>query len=198
MGMELELKYAAGEAALARLTALDLPWQETDMASAYYDTADRVLGARRWTLRLRRENGVPVLCCKIPGETVRGVPTRGEWEWRGDAIRDGIPALVARGAPAALAELTEGKPLVAVCGARFTRLAAKVRLPEAVLELAVDRGVLTGGGRRIPLWEVELEHKSGDPEATIAYARSLAEEYSLTEEHRSKYRRALDLAEAAG
>lgn len=140
---------------------------------------------------------MPVLCCKIPGETVRGVPTRGEWEWRGDAIRAGIPALVAQGAPAELAALTEGKALVAVCGARFTRLSARVSLPEATLELAADRGVLTGGGRRLPLWEVEVEHKTGDPEATLAYARSLAAEYGLTEERRSKYRRALDLAEAA-
>jgi triphosphatase len=81
-----------------------------------------------------------------------------------------------------------------VCGARFTRLAAALEIEGAVVEIALDRGILTGGGKEIPLCEIEVELKDGSDAAAIAFADALAEKYGLTAEHRSKYRRALTLA----
>ena len=64
----------------------------------------------------------------------------------------------------------------------------------SLLELALDRGVLTGGGREIPLCEVEVELKSGSREAVLAFAKELAQRFDLAPETRSKFRRALALA----
>ena len=58
----------------------------------------------------------------------------------------------------------------------------------------MDEGILTGGGREMSLLEVEVEVKSGSEEAATAFAATLAQEYGLTVESKSKYRRALGLA----
>ena len=51
-----------------------------------------------------------------------------------------------------------------------------------------------GGGKEIPLCEVEVELKEGTVEMTRSYALMLAAIYGLTPEKGSKFRRALALA----
>lgn len=196
MGTELELKYRVPDrAAWARiLREAAQNWKKIEMETAYFDTPDRALSARRWTLRLRRENGAPVLCCKTPGGVVEGVAVRGEWEWPGEDLTAGIPALIALGAPAELADLAAAG-LQPRCGARFTRRAAQIELPEGTLELAADCGVLTGGDWSLPFRELEAEHKAGSSARTVAYAKNLAEQFGLTPEPQSKLQRALALCE---
>lgn len=195
MATELEVKYALRDPAQLEkiLRELQVQWQPITMESIYYDTADGALSARKWTLRLRRENGETVVCMKTPGTVVDGAYRRGEWELCCGSPEAAIDQLVALGAPAELQTLTAGQPLQILCGAEFVRRAALVTLPEATLELAADSGVLTGGGRSVPLCELEVEHKSGDPEATLAYAAALAERFGLQPEPKSKFQRALAL-----
>ena len=81
-----------------------------------------------------------------------------------------------------------------VCGAKFTRYAKQLTLPDCMLELAVDEGILLGGGNEQPLYEIEVELKSGSQESVTAFARQLAKTYDLQEEERSKFARALEMA----
>ena len=62
------------------------------------------------------------------------------------------------------------------------------------LEIALDLGVLLGGGREMPLCEVEVELKEGPMEAADAFAIDLARAFGLKPERRSKFQRALALA----
>jgi inorganic triphosphatase YgiF len=71
-----------------------------------------------------------------------------------------------------------------------------VELEGATAELALDQGVLLGNGRQIPLCEVEVEHKSGDEAVTAAFAQALANRFGLAPEGKSKFRRAMDLAQS--
>lgn len=195
MATELEWKYAVPDRALLDriCTENGNAWQEIAMESFYYDTEDGALTSRRWTLRLRRENGETVICLKTPGTAADGAHARGEWEWRGGSIQEAVPRLLALGAPAELQALTAEKGLCLLCGAEFTRRAAWITLPEAELELAADWGSLVGGGRREVLCELEAEHKSGKPEATAAFAEGLAKRYGLALEPKSKFQRAMAL-----
>lgn len=189
MGIEFELKYAAEESAFAGLKLESDHWISYQMATTYYDTPDARLGKRHWTLRRRFENGVSVCTLKTPA----GGQGRNEFELECHDINEAIPQLCEMGAPLELLALTiEG--VEEVCAARFDRLAGKVTLEGADVELALDKGVLIGGGRELPFVEVEVELKSGDPDAAVAYANALAEKYSLRPEPRSKYKRALILA----
>ena len=117
---------------------------------------------------------------------------RGEYEVRCDVIEKAIPELCKLSGVGLTALTASG--VVPVCGARFTRVATVIELPECTVELALDRGVLLGGGREIGLHELEVELKSGSREAATLYAMALAQTYGLTPEKYSKFRRALDLA----
>lgn len=191
MGKELEWKYAVDRAALAALEKEPgSPWRKIDMETRYFDTPDGALSARRWTLRLRQENELRVGCLKTP------LPdgARGEWETPCESVEELTECLIAAGAPTELRQLTGGQPLQEVCGAKFTRLARDVETGGSRVEVALDRGVLRGGGREIPLCEAEVEHKSGDPAASAVWAADLAKRHSLQPEEKSKFARALALA----
>ena len=189
MGREFELKYRADEAKIAAIRERFGEFTPISMETTYFDTPEKTLGALHWTLRRRFENGISVCTLKTPG--ING--GRGEWEVVCDDISAAIKLLLAAGCPEELAQLTQ-EGLAPVCAARFTRLAKEISLPDGKAELALDEGLLMGGGREIPLWELEVEHKEGAESATEEFARALAARYPLTPEEKSKFRRAMDLA----
>lgn len=190
MGQEFELKFAARETQQEAIFAAYGPWQETEMETTYYDTASRSLSQGHITLRRRMENGSSICTVKTPGTD----GARGEWECQCPDIRSALPRLCSLGAPEFVAELAR-EELQCVCGARFTRRSCTIELDDAVVELALDRGVLLGGGRELPLCEVEAELKEGNRDTVIRFAATLAAQYGLQPESRSKFRRAAALAE---
>lgn len=189
MGAEYERKFKADPDTLYRVyTTLPARWQTIGMETTYYDTPGGQLSARQWTLRSRLENGVRVCTLKTPGQN----RLRGEWETEADSIEAAIPVLCKLGAPGELVDLCAGG-VVPICGARFTRKAGLFTLRECAVEIALDEGVLLGGGRELPLCELEVELKAGSRAAADAFAGELAQIYTLTEEPRSKFARALAL-----
>lgn len=189
MGREFELKFAAEARQLEAIREKYGGFSAISMETTYFDTPDGALSARHITLRRRMENGLSVCTVKTPA----GGHARGEWETQCGDITAAIPALCQLGCPAELLSLTK-EGLIPICGARFTRLAKTLPVPGGTVELALDRGVLTGGGQELPLCEAEVERKTGSEEAAEAFARALAEAFGLQPENRSKFRRALALA----
>ncbi len=189
MGVEFELKFRGDETSQRKIReAFPGAWQEIQMHTRYYDTPSGALSQRKFTLRRRMENGVSVCTLKTPAGKARG-----EWEIRCDAIETAIPQLVAMGAPEELTALT-AEGLVEICGARFRRQALLLPLENGAVEIALDQGVLTGGGKEIPLCEIEVELKQGKMEAAEEFGAELSREYGLQQEEKSKFRRALALA----
>lgn len=181
MAMELEWKFTATEEAFSALQSA-YAFTPITMETTYYDTTDRAFSSRRCTLRTRLENGVCVCTLKTPAEKGRN-----EWELEMSSIQEAAPILCK------LAGIPSPTALVQVCGAKFTRLAATLQLENAAVELALDRGVLLGGGKELPLLEMEVEYKAGDEAAARVFACTLAKNYGLTPENKSKFRRAMDL-----
>ena len=103
-----------------------------------------------------------------------------------------LPQLRGLGAPEFVATLPA---LQTVCGARFTRHSCTIDLGDALVELALDQGVLLGGNREIPLCEVEAELKAGSRKAVVQFAAALAARFGMQPEPHSKFRRASALAE---
>ncbi len=189
MGREFELKFAAQPQDLVRLYQ-DHPgaWVTTEMETAYYDTFDARLSSHRFTLRRRLENGRSVCTLKTPDEN----GGRGEWEVECNNILAAIPVLCKLGAPQDLM-IFSISGLREICGARFTRRALTLEVEDGLVELALDEGVLLGGGRERNLCEVEVELKEGEDRVALDFAEKLAKSYGLTPEHQSKHRRAMGL-----
>ena len=189
MGREFELKYSASSEAFASLGAKWEDFTVIQMETTYFDTPDSALSQRHITLRRRMENGISVCTVKTPD----GTHGRGEWELECDDIQTAIPMLCKLGASEELLALTK-TGLQISCGARFTRRAKLIELAGCTVELALDEGVLMGGGRELPLREVEVELKSGPETVAIAFAQALANMYGLVPEKNSKFARAQKLA----
>ena len=191
MGVEFEIKFRATPDVLSTIDkAVSGEKQVISMETTYYDTPNGDLAARRYTLRRRMENEKSVCTLKTPAEA----GGRQEYELQKNAIEDAIPKLCKLCPVADLPSLLE-KGVAPLCGAKFTRIAKTFPFGECVLELALDQGVLIGGGKELPLCEVEVELKSGPREGALAYAALLAERYHLIQEDKSKFKRARDLAQ---
>ncbi len=190
MGIEFELKFRATPESQDKIweTAAGTP-AEYQMETTYYDTPTGALSARWYTLRRRKENDLSVCTLKMPGAE----GGRKELEILCDGIEEAISELCKLAEVADLPQLLQNG-IVPVCGAKFVRRAKTITLQGATVELALDRGVLTGGGKEIPLCEVEVELKSGSREAMVMYATQLAVAFGLEQEKDSKFRRAQALA----
>ena len=191
MGREFELKFRATPEQQEAILSLYGDFSTIDMETTYYDTPNGSLSARNITLRRRLENGNAVCTVKTQLDGVG----RGEWETNHQRIEDAIPVLCKLGCTEDLIALT-APGLVRVCGARFTRQCKTLAVEGSTVELALDRGILLGGGRELPLCEVEVELKEGREDDALLFAQILAAKYGLQQETKSKFRRALDLAKA--
>ena len=188
MGREFELKYQAKAGDLEKIQRKFGDFTQISMETTYYDTPLLALRARRWTLRRRLENGVSVCTVKTP------LPdgSRGEWEVEAPDVFQGLPKLIALGAPEELSQIVQDG-VAPFCAARFVRLAKLLPTHDGTVELALDRGVLLGGGRELPFAEVEVELKSGSDRAAEEFAHALAAEFGLVLQPKSKLARAMSL-----
>lgn len=186
MAVEIELKWKATPAQQEKILADWEYFGTAEMVTTYFDTPQLTLRQEKCTLRARLENGICVCTLKTPAPGI----ARGEWEVEDAALEEALPVLQEKSGKV-LPPFDRLQPL---CGAKFTRRMRLISYPGGEAELAVDAGVLTGGGREIPLCEVELELKHGSAEALETFAAVFARQYSLQQETRSKFRRASALA----
>jgi inorganic triphosphatase YgiF len=174
MGAEIELKLALPRA-LARAARRELDriatGSVTELESTYYDTADRLLRAHGMALRVRRTGTghVQTLKTRASGDALA---RRGEWET--PAPRGRLAVARFAGTPlAALLARHRGARLAPVFTTRFRRIAWQVESPGARVEVALDRGWIESARARAPICELELELKSGAPDALTGLALRL-------------------------
>lgn len=146
--------------------------QHQQLWTRYFDTPDFALSRRGVAVRIRRAGRRWLQTLKTEGERGGGLSQREEFEV--PVARNALDW--ARFPPAALAHVPEGlrAQLVPLFETRFKRTAWQVRgQAGARIEVALDVGEVRAGARTLPLCEVELELKSGQPDALIALALAL-------------------------
>ena len=164
---EIELKFLCAPDDLGRVLAAAPDGDDDcrELISVYFDTPGLDLQKAGASLRVRESKGQRVQTLK-----------------RGDGLaREEHEATIASDAPdpslGPLPDLlpdgarSELKPAFHV---RVTRRQRLIRFEGAEIELAVDQGEVRGGKRVSPISEVELELKSGAPEALFGLARELS------------------------
>ncbi|MBQ1264860.1 MAG: CYTH domain-containing protein [Oscillospiraceae bacterium] len=194
MATELEIKYEVGDLQLLDCILCDRDirsrmeeyFRYIRMEATYYDTEDGALSAQKQTLRLRKEDERSVITFKTASEGY----ARGEWEVEGQYLDEAAEELVKQGAPEHLAGAVE-QGVVPVCGAKFTRIEAKLNLEGGTkCVLSGDIGELFADGKSEPLCEMEFELAGGEEAQMLAFAKMIAERYHLKEEEKSKFARA--------
>ena len=185
---EIELKFGVPEVAQ---TAIDrrlrqLGARAQTLESHYWDSADRRLARAGLSLRLRKAAGRWEQTLKAagpsPAERLEETVSRpGRWEAGGPSPELWMFAGSAafRRADAALAGETPAAPLQRVHSSLVTRLATRVDVHGADLEIAFDRGAIVAGTRSSVVCELEIELKHGDMAALLTVARAGIDAFGL-------------------
>ncbi|MBP8271974.1 MAG: CYTH domain-containing protein [Sphaerotilus sp.] len=201
---EIELKFQVPPEARPRLIeALSgADARTTRLRARYFDTDDRLLARSAFALRLRQEGEGWVQTLKGRGD---GLMTRLEHNAPlGTDSGDAAPELSldrhasTPAGEALLALLTRAGRTPADLALQFstdiTRTHAEVQAEGAVVELALDVGQIEGGGRTLPVWEIEFELVSGPAEGLLSLAYLWTEAFGLWLDVRSKAERGDRLA----
>lgn len=163
---EIELKFLCAPRDLNAVLAAAPEGHEDsrELISVYFDTPDLRLQKAGVSLRVRQSKAGRILTMK-----------------RGDGLaREEYEApLEGDAPPAELAPLKEilseadAATLEPAYNVRVTRRQRLIRYDDSEIELACDLGEVSGGRLVSPICEVELELKSGRPEALFDFAREL-------------------------
>ena len=190
---EVELKFELSETALPALgehPAFAAPAKTSRLRSVYFDTPEYALQAACLGLRVRHSEDGFVQTLKWEG--TGGPFIRREWETQAqgeqpdpEALTDTPAAKVLDGQADAL------EPVFTTTVERTRRLWTR---GDDVVEISLDRGEITSGARREPIFELELELKTGDPQALFELAEALSRQANLLLLFRSKAERGYHLA----
>ncbi len=178
---EIELKLGMAEDALKQfrdkpiLRDIGIGRPETrKLRSIYYDTSNHGLKNAGYSLRVRREGGKwlqTVKCLPVDGET-------GLFRLENEVeVKEAVPDMD-RIKPGRFRKkvkaLLDGKPLEPVFETSVWRTTRLLAAPgDSKIELAVDTGEIRKQDRAEPISEIELELKSGDPNAVFAVAKDI-------------------------
>lgn len=184
--MEIELKLLLPASANAQLRRHPLlaahargPARSSTLLAHYFDTPALTLAGAGAGLRVRSdEQGRWVQTMKAGGSVAGGLHQRHEWESAVRADRPELSRLRPRmaGHPHWLALLAtpqlarQLQPLFTVA---VTRESWQLEIDGNLIELVLDHGSISAGGRQEAVNEIELELKAGQPQALLRCALDL-------------------------
>jgi triphosphatase len=195
--LELELKFDVDEASGWRLLeslSPNEPVRHHRLVSVYFDTPHLLLRRNGLVLRIREDGPRRVQAVKSRGEG-GGAFGRGEWE---SEVADCAPDFAAF-AETPLAEIcaeADRAALKPVFTVQVERACCLVAAGGATIEVVFDRGEVRLDGASSPIRELELELKSGPPQALFDLCRRLSGEAALDLSFTTKADRGYGLADA--
>jgi triphosphatase len=178
-GREIELKFLVTEAVFkaARQCGLfgdDLPRPAAQrLRSVYFDTEDGSLRRNNVALRVRTQRRGYIMALKWTNGAPGAPFERGEIEVKIPSPEPD-PSLLGAEIAETIANMTNGDALLPVFETDIKRAVRRVRDETSEIEVAFDSGSVIAGARKQPVWEIELELKSGDPEALYQLGMAMA------------------------
>jgi triphosphatase len=198
MQHETELKISLSKEELLELEALlselrpavGLPLKKQNVLTIYFDTPGLNLRSAGISLRLRRESRGWLQTVKLKQDVGSGLSNPIEIETRVKGRRPDLDAIAEKEVRSAIEqEIETGGPLQAVFETVVERTTRKLRLPNGVVEIAIDQGEVRAGPKRKAITEIELELKSGRAEAILQAADKLLPGRAVEFSTRSKAER---------
>jgi inorganic triphosphatase YgiF len=144
------------------------------LQSTYFDTPDQWLSTHGMALRVRRIGRKQIQTLKAPATGPDGLQNFQEFEAEIAGDRPQLAAITDAKLTRRLERENVWRRLRPVFETRFQRAAFLTEHGNSKIEVAVDLGSVVAGGRRLPIAEIELELKSGEPGALYDLAEQLA------------------------
>ncbi|MGE0238948.1 MAG: CHAD domain-containing protein [Parvibaculaceae bacterium] len=183
MAQEIELKFLIESGGLPMLDALPVigkrlrrtPRKHTE--TTYFDTLDRRFSDNGFALRVRKQDKNTLLSIKQAGSLGSG---REEWERPIAGNTPNADDMSGSPAGALLQKNGGGSPeLAPLYTVAVDRASFLVKEGSAQIEIAVDRGEIKHDGAELPVCELELELKTGDPRQLFAFAQRFIDKAPL-------------------
>jgi len=186
-------KQLARTPVLARRKATQL-----QLHNIYYDTPQQHLHQERVALRLRRmgSDAKPqwLQTLKMGGSGDSALSQRGEWEVAVPGAELSLQALEATPWPEIDPDGSVFRALAPCLATTFERTSWSVRKQGgSVVEVSLDIGQVTAGGKSAPICELELELLAGKPAALFDIARQIARTIAVLPLNTSKAERGFAL-----
>ncbi|MBK0098169.1 inorganic triphosphatase [Erwinia sp. S63] len=200
MTIEIELKFIATPQAAEKLGETLAAWPHQhfaarELTNTYFETDDNQL--RRWDmgLRIRGVDQRYEMTLKAAGKTVGGLHQRPEYNVDLTEPTLDIALLPAEIWPEGTDIAALQQRLQPMFSTHFQREAWLVQFGESEIEVAFDRGDVAAGELSEPLYEVELELKSGQRADMLKFAEALITAGGLRLGSLSKAARGYQLAQ---
>lgn len=186
-GREIELKFlvtAPGFKASQSWALLGQPARlgrrapSQRLRSVYFDTENADLRRHQLVLRMRAQRRGYMMACKWNGAFPGGLFERGEIEIA-TSVAEPDPALLGVELAAFISSCTQGQALLPVYATDIRRMTHRLRTGTSEIELAFDAGFILAGDQKLPVREIEMELKSGDPADLYRLGIELAETYPV-------------------
>ncbi|WP_072310279.1 inorganic triphosphatase [Hafnia alvei] len=199
MNVEIELKFIATPEVAEQLSQRLAPWPNVHTAAQkltniYYETADNTLRSYDMGLRIRGYGDRYEMTLKTAGKTVGGLHQRPEFNVDLKSAELDIHLLPAEVWPEGCDLQALQAALSPVFSTHFAREKWVVTYRSSEIEVALDQGEVKAGELSEPLYEIELELKSGSREDLLSFAQELATEGGLRLGSLSKAARGYHLA----
>lgn len=146
----------------------------TKLESTYFDTPDQWLSGHGMALRVRRIGRKRIQTLKAPASGPSGLQNFQEIEAEIASDRPLLAAVTDAKLARRLEQAKVWRRLRPIFETKFHRTAFLTGHGDSKIEVAVDLGSIVAGGRRLPIAEIELELKSGEPGALYELAEQLA------------------------
>lgn len=180
MAQEVELKFLIETGGLPMLDALPVIGKRLrrtprkHIETTYFDTHDRRFTGNGFALRVRKQDKNTLLSIKQAGSLAMG-----REEWERPISGDQPSAIDMSGTPAATLMNGGEAQLAPLYTVTVDRASFLVKEGSAQIEIAVDRGEIKRDGAELPLCELELELKKGDPRELFALAQRFIDKAPL-------------------
>lgn len=164
------------------------------LVNIYYDTRDLLLRQAGIAYRVRQNGKRYEATIKLGKSEAGGLSARQEYNVTVKNVKPDLSVFNDSGIQMdfdALLGTAQIEKLFTVRVKREIRLLQVTK--ETVLEMAIDQGFISAGGRKETIDEVELELKEGSLADLLAYTAKIATEVPVFTESRSKYARGLAL-----
>jgi inorganic triphosphatase YgiF len=163
------------------------------LAANYFDTVDGLLHKARLAYRVRKENHQWVATIKGGGCVVDGLHKRMEWNIKVENGEANLAVFNQTAVDQNIIKQLENEQLIPLVQTDFVRELVILTIGDDKIEVAMDKGVITGNKNEIPILEIELELKAGKEEILREFGEQLIKEFSLTLSNKSKFSRGLEL-----
>lgn len=168
--------------------------------NVYYDTPEQFLRRERIALRMRRVGSDQkpqwLQTLKTGGHGDSALSQRGEWEASVPCNRLALDVLKATPWSGIDPDGAVFRALAPCFVTSFERTSWSVRRRDgSLIEVALDIGHITAGGKSTPICELELELRAGKPAALFALAEQIARTIAVLPANVSKSERGYALVE---